>query len=334
MTIENEKNEKKNLNELILEKANIISDLRKEIHKKVIWQENLIHILLVGLITEWHILLEWVPGIAKTLTVDTLSKALHGKFQRIQFTPDLLPSDLIGTEIYNQWSGKFKTKKWPIFTNFLLADEINRASSKVQSALLEVMAEQQVTIWEETYKIDDPFLVLATQNPIEQSGTYKLPEAQLDRFMLKINVGYPKESEEKEIMKNIYKIEEEKINTILKKEELYEIQSLVKQVYVSENILDYINNIIFSSRYPEKYNLHNISKYINYGFSPRGSISLMKSAQANAFLEGRDFVLPEDVKYMAQYTLTHRLVTNYEAIADNISNEDIIRIILDSIKIK
>ena len=318
----------------ILEKKVLLDLVVQEVHKKIVGQDELIHALLIWLLTHGHILLEWVPWIAKTLIVDTLAKVLHWDFKRIQFTPDLLPSDLIGTEIYNQWNKKFEVKKWPIFTNFLLADEINRASSKVQSALLESMAEKQITIWEETHKLPDPFLVLATQNPIEQSGTYKLPEAQLDRFMLKVYVNYPTKDEEKEIMKNIYSIELCKVKQILNHDDLTSIQALVKDVHVSENIYDYINDIVFASRNPKESWLDDIAKYISYGFSPRWSIALMKTAQAEAFLQWRDFVIPEDIKKMAQYTLTHRLVTNYEAIADNVSPRDIVDTILNSIAVK
>ena len=318
----------------VAEKKQLIDNVTQEIHKKVVGQEELIHVLLIGLLIHGHILLEWVPGIAKTLTIDSLAKSLHGNFKRIQFTPDLLPSDLIGTEIYNQWTQKFEVKKWPIFTNFLLTDEINRASSKVQSALLEWMAEGQVTIWEESFPLESPFLVLATQNPIEQAGTYKLPEAQLDRFMLKVIVGYPKKEDEKEIMKRIYKIENTTIKQVLKKKDLQDIQNLIKEVHVSDTILDYINDIVFASRSPEEYELDDLAKYISYGFSPRGSLALLKASQAEAFLDGRDFVLPEDIKKVAPYALTHRLVTNYEAIADNISNEHIVERILNTIPIK
>lgn len=322
------------ITEFIMKKKLLLDEVVQEVHKKIIGQDELIHALLIWLLTHGHILLEWVPWIAKTLTIDTLSRVLHGDFKRIQFTPDLLPSDLIGTEIYNQWNKKFEVKKWPIFTNFLLADEINRASSKVQSALLESMAEKQITIGEETHKLPDPFLVLATQNPIEQSGTYKLPEAQLDRFMLKVYIDYPSKDEEKEIMKNIYNIELCKIKQILNHDDLIAMQSLVKDIHVSENIYEYINDIVFASRTPEEYWLDDIAKYISYGFSPRWSIALMKTAQAEAFLQGRDFVIPEDIKKVAQYTLPHRLVTNYEAIADNVSPRDIVDTILNSITVK
>ncbi len=317
----------------IKEKQKVFDDIKTEIHKKVVWQDELIETLLVALFTNWHILLEWVPWIAKTLAVDTLSKTLHWDFKRIQFTPDLLPADLLWTEIFNQWKNSFEIKKWPIFTNFLLSDEINRASPKVQSALLESMAENQITIWEETFKLDYPFLVLATQNPIEQSWTYKLPEAQLDRFMLKIKIWYPTKKEEFEIMKNIYKIETIKIKQVLTKKELKNIQELSKKIYVSENIFEYINNIVFSTRNPDDYWLWDIKKYVEYWVSPRWSISMLKASQAKAMLEWRDFVIPEDIKDIAKNILSHRLVLTYEAIADNIKAEELIKKILETVPI-
>jgi MoxR-like ATPase len=289
--------------------------------------------LFIWLLTWWHILLEWVPWIAKTLTIDTLARTLNLDFKRIQFTPDLLPADLIWTEIYNSSKSHFETIKWPIFTNFLLADEINRAPWKVQSALLEVMAEKQVTIWDKTYILDKPFIVFATQNPIEQSWTYRLPEAELDRFLLKVNVSYPSLDEEKEIIKNIYNIEWEKIQKIITREEVLELQELVKDVYVSQNIVDYIWDLVFSTRNPSLYWLEEIEKYLNYWVSPRWSLSLLKASQALAFLEWRNFVLPEDVKNIAVSALAHRLVLNYDARADDITEVDIINKILSKVSI-
>lgn len=317
----------------ILEKQEILLKIFREIHKKVVGQDILIRDLFVGLLTWWHILLEWVPWIAKTLTIDTLAKTLDLDFKRIQFTPDLLPSDLIWTEIYNSWKWSFDTIKWPIFTNFLLADEINRAPSKVQSALLEVMAEKQVTIWDNTYILDRPFIVLATQNPIEQSGTYKLPEAELDRFLLKVDVDYPNLDEEKQIIKNIYNIENIKIQKIITKKEVLELQNLVKEIYVSDNIVDYIWDLVFATRKPEDYDLEEISQYLSYGVSPRGSLALLKASKALAFLEWRTFVIPEDVKNIAKQALAHRLVLNYDARADEVSEYDIIEKILEKVKI-
>lgn len=321
------------LEQKILEKKEILEQVIKEVHKKIIGQENLIRNLLVGLLTWGHILLEWVPWIAKTLTIDTLAKTLDLDFKRVQFTPDLLPSDLIGTEIYNSAKSKFEVNSGPIFTNFLLADEINRSPSKVQSALLEVMAEKQVTIGDNTFILDRPFIVLATQNPIEQSGTYKLPEAELDRFLLKINVEYPSLEEEKKIISSIFKIESEKTEKIISKKEILELQKLVEKVYVSENIIDYIADLVFATREPQKYNLENIWKYLNYWVSPRWSLALLKWAKALAFLDWRSFVIPEDIKAIAPSALAHRLVLNYDAVADEITEIDIVNEILEKVKI-
>ncbi len=321
------------LEQKILEKKEILDLVMIEVHKKIIGQEKLIRDLIISLLTGGHILLEWVPWIAKTLTIDTLAKTLDLDFKRVQFTPDLLPSDLIGTEIYNQAKSKFETVKWPIFTNFLLADEINRAPSKVQSALLEVMAEKQVTIWDETFVLDRPFITLATQNPIEQSGTYKLPEAELDRFLLKANVEYPSLEEEKKIISNIYEIENIETKKIIKKAEILELQELVSEVFVSENIVEYIADLVFATRNPEKYWLEEIWKYLNYWVSPRWSLALLKWAKAIAFLSWRSFVIPEDIKEIAVSALAHRLVLNYDAVADEVSEIDIINMVLDRVKI-
>jgi len=314
------------LEENIIEKKDLINKLILEVHKKIVWQESLVRDLIIGLLTWGHILLEWVPWVAKTLTIDTLSKAIELDFSRVQFTPDLLPSDLIGTQIYNQSKNNFETKKGPVFTNFLLADEINRAPSKVQSALLEAMAEKQITIWDESYKLDSPFIVLATQNPIEQSGTYKLPEAELDRFMMKSFVNYPTLEEEKEILTRLNSIENDHVEKVLSKKEILEIKELVEEIHVSENIIDYITDIIFETRKD--------NKYLSYWVSPRWSISLIKASKAVAFLNWRDFVIPEDVKEIAISVLSHRLVLNYEAIAEEIKSEEIIKTILENVKIK
>ncbi|MCD5380757.1 MoxR family ATPase [Candidatus Gracilibacteria bacterium] len=313
-------------NTQIIEKKALIEKVIAEVHKKIIGQEKLVRDLIIGLLTGGHILLEGVPGVAKTLTIDTLSKTIDLDFSRVQFTPDLLPSDLIGTQIYNQSKSDFETKKGPIFTNFLLADEINRAPSKVQSALLEAMAEKQITIGEESYKLDTPFIVLATQNPIEQSGTYKLPEAELDRFMMKSYVEYPTQVEEAEILSKLDSIEHDKVAKILKKKEILEIQKIVGDIHVSENIIAYITDIISATRAEHQ--------YLSYGVSPRGSISLVKAAKVVAFLDGRDFVIPEDIKEIAGSVLSHRLVLNYDAIAEDITAESIVNEILNSVKIK
>lgn len=307
--------------------------LTKEIHKKIIGQDKLIRNLIIWLLAKWHILLEWVPWLAKTLTVDTLSKTLDLNFSRVQFTPDLLPSDLVWTEIFNSKTWEFSTKKWPIFANFVLADEINRAPSKVQSALLEAMAEKQITIWKETFKLDEPFLVLATQNPIEQSWVYKLPEAQLDRFLLKTNVYYPSREEEFEMYSKLHFIETEKIEKILNKKEVLELQDLVENIFVSENILKYIVSLVDSTRNPQNYWIPEIAKYLNYGVSPRAWISLIKSAKVLALMNGRTFVIPEDIKEIANEVISHRMILNYEAIVNNISSSQIVEKVLENVKV-
>lgn len=308
--------------------------VKAEIWKTIIGQHGLIENLLIWVMTHGHILLEWVPWVAKTLTIDTLSKTLSLDFKRIQFTPDLLPSDLIGTEIYNMGNNSFDTKKWPLFTNFVLADEINRAPSKVQSALLEAMAENQVTIGDTSYALPQPFLVLATQNPIEQSWTYKLPEAELDRFLLKSYVDYPNIQEEKQILEQMHTRESYKTKKILSKKEIQELTTLCESVHVSENIYDYITDLVFATRNPEKYELSQVSKYLQYWVSPRWSIALVKASQAIALIQGRDFVIPEDVKHVATGALAHRLVLNYEAIADEVMAEGIVQNIIDTVKIR
>lgn len=306
-----------------------IDEIYTEIWKKVVWQKTLVRDLLIVLFSKWHILIEWAPGLAKTLTVDSLSKTLDLDFKRIQFTPDLLPSDLIGSNIYNPEKNEFYIKKWPIFTNFLLADEINRAPSKVQSALLEAMAEKQVSIWDKTFKLDLPFIVLATQNPIEQEWTFNLPEAQLDRFLLKTIVDYPNEDEEIQIMKNSTTIDNVSLEKIFSKIDLFEISNLIDEIHVDEKIFEYIKNIVFYTRS----NSNEISKFLNYPVSPRASISLLKASKALAFLSWRDFVIPEDIKEMAYPVLRHRISLNYEAMAEEIKVDDIVKSILDNVKI-
>ena len=326
--------ENTNLKEQIQEASNKISEIKSEVHKKIIWQDKLIDSILIWLFWKWHILIEWVPGLAKTMTVDTIAKATDLDFKRIQFTPDLLPSDLIWTEIYNPKTWEFTIKKWPIFTNIVLADEINRSPSKVQSALLEAMAEKQVTIWNKTFKLEEPFIVLATQNPVEQTWTYNLPEAQLDRFMMKVDVDYADKDTEKEIYKKLntdfYDVE---IKKIINKEDIFKIWNLLKQIYVSNNIYDYIARIIDATRNPSKYWLEDLTKYIQYGISPRWGISLINAAKVVALMNGRDFVLPEDVKQVAYDVLNHRLVLTYEAIADEVSPASIIDKIIENIQI-
>ena len=311
---------------MIEQKREVIEKVIAEVHKKIVGQEVLVRDLIIGLLSGGHVLLEWVPWVAKTLTVDTLWKTLGLDFKRVQFTPDLLPSDLIWAQIYNASKSEFETKKGPIFTNFLLADEINRAPSKVQSALLEAMAEKQITIWEETYKLSEPFIVLATQNPIEQSGTYKLPEAELDRFMLKTYINYPSKEDEVNILTNLSWIESDKVSKILNKKELLEIRKIVSEIHASENIIAYITDLVEATRKK--------SKYLEYGVSPRWSIALLKASKVVAFLNGRDYIIPEDVKEIAVSTLSHRLVLSYEASVDEVMAEDIVREILNKVKIK
>lgn len=327
-----ENNNSTDLNEEIQKFWELASKLQLEISKKVVGQENLIRDMIVALFAGWHILLEGAPGLAKTLTIDTMSKALDTGFKRIQFTPDLLPSDLVWAKIYNPSKWDFSTKFGPIFTNFLLTDEINRAPSKVQSALLEAMAEKQVTIWDETYKLESPFIVLATQNPIEQEGTYTLPEAQLDRFLLKTIVSYPSEIEEIQIMKNNF-IESDVIDKILSKNDIIKYQNLIKNVYCDDKIFNYVKDLVFATRDPKRFWLDKIANYISYWLSPRASISIISAAKVLAALDSRDFIIPEDIKEMAYPVFRHRIILNYDAIADDVKTDDIIKILLDNIKI-
>lgn len=311
-----------------MEKNLIISKLKSEIEKKVIGQENMIDKILIGILTEGHILLEGLPGLAKSLTVNTIAETLGLKFSRIQFTPDLLPSDIIGTEIYNEKTGEFYTKKGPIFANIILADEINRAPAKVQSALLEAMQERQVTISNETFPLERPFIVLATQNPIEQNGTYPLPEAQQDRFLMKVKVDYPTKEEEKKFLELITgenDFENIEITKILTKENLDELKSQVKKVYIDEKLKEYILNIIFKTR--------EISNDILCGASPRASIALVKASKANAFIEGRDFVMPEDIKKVIYDVLRHRIILSYEAYTNEKTVDEIIMKVMESVEL-
>lgn len=311
-----------------------INEVVLEVGKVVVGQEYMVNRLLVGLFTNGHVLLEGVPGLAKTLTINTLSKVLHLDFQRIQFTPDLLPADLIGTMVYNQKEGKFEVKKGPIFANIILADEVNRSPAKVQSALLEAMQERQVTIGETTFPLDKPFLVLATQNPVEQEGTYPLPEAQVDRFMLKVYVDYPTKEQELEVMRRMANMSfTGEVRQLLTKEDIFAVRDAVNKVRISESLEKYIIEIIFATRFPKEYGLQEIAHYVRYGASPRASINLNRAAKAIAFLEGRDHVLPEDIKEVAYDVLNHRLILNYEAEADNVTSKQIIQQILNKIKI-
>lgn len=305
-----------------------------EVAKVVVGQKQLVNRLLIGLFTQSHILLEGVPGIAKTLTVSTLARVLHLDFQRIQFTPDLLPADLIGTMIYNQKLAKFEVKKGPIFANVILADEINRSPAKVQSALLESMQERSVTIGETTFDLDKPFLVLATQNPVEQEGTYPLPEAQVDRFMMKVHVDYPNKEEEMEVMRRMSNMKfDDAVNTILTKEDIFSIRDEINQVSISESLEKYIIELVYATRHPKEYGLDEAANYINFGASPRASINLNKAAKAVAFFEDRDYVLPEDIKDVAMDIMNHRLLLNYEAEADGIITHNIIEDLLKKIPI-
>jgi MoxR-like ATPase len=305
-----------------------------EVGKVVVGQEYMVNRLLIGLFTNGHILLEGVPGLAKTLTVSTLAQVLHLDFSRIQFTPDLLPADLVGTMIYNQREGKFEVKKGPIFANIILADEINRSPAKVQSALLEAMQEKQVTIGETTFKLDRPFLVLATQNPVENEGTYPLPEAQIDRFMMKVFVDYPSKDQELEIMRRISNMKFDfTVNALLTKDDIYEIRDQINKVKISESLERYIIELVFATRKPLEYKLTEQAQYIQFGASPRASINLNLAAKAAAYMEGRDYVLPEDVKEVALDVMNHRILLNYEAEADNVKTADIIKAILSKVPI-
>jgi MoxR-like ATPase len=311
-----------------------IKQVFAELGKVVVGQEYMVNRLLAGLFTNGHILLEGVPGLAKTLTISTLARVLHLDFQRIQFTPDLLPADLVGTMIYNQKDGKFEVKKGPIFANIILADEINRSPAKVQSALLEAMQEKQVTIGETTFKLDKPFLVLATQNPVDQEGTYPLPEAQVDRFMMKVFVDYPTKSQELEIMRRISNMQfDYEVNTVLTKEDIFAIRAEVNKVKISESLEKYIIELVSATRKPKDYKLDNEAQYIQFGASPRASINLNLSAKAIAFMDGRDYVLPEDIKEVALDVMNHRILLNYEAEADNVKTPDIIKAILNRVPI-
>lgn len=311
-----------------------IKQVFTEVGKVVVGQEYMVNRLLVGLFTNGHILLEGVPGLAKTLTISTLAQVLHLDFQRIQFTPDLLPSDLVGTMIYNQKEGKFEVKKGPIFANIILADEINRSPAKVQSALLEAMQEKTVTIGETTFKLDKPFLVLATQNPVDQEGTYPLPEAQVDRFMMKVFVNYPTKDEELEIMRRISNMQFVfEVNPVLTKEDIFAIRNEVNQVKISESLEKYIIELVTATRKPKEYKLDNEAQYIQFGASPRASINLNLASKAVAFMDGRDYVLPEDIKEVALDVMNHRILLNYEAEADSVKTSDIIKVLLSRVPI-
>ena len=310
-----------------------IQQIRNEIHKVVVGQEKMVEALLTGLLTRGHILLEGVPGLAKTTTVNALAKTLGLTFKRVQFTPDLLPSDIIGTEIYDPTNNTFKIKKGPVFTNLLLADEINRAPAKVQSALLEVMQERQVTIGDETFKIALPFLVMATQNPVEQEGAYELPEAQLDRFMMKVVVGYNTREEELEIARRVANNAFGEIRQVATVEDLDRLRKEAMQVHMDEEIEKYIVELVFATREPEKYGLEKLKPYIEFGASPRASIDMYKAARAVAYLKGQDFVSPVEIAYIAKEVLRHRIILSYEAQAEEVSQDRIIEEVLSAVPI-
>jgi len=321
------------LNEKIKQESQFVDDLFSEIGKVIIGQKEMIQRLIIGLLGNGHILLEGLPGLAKTLAITTLSSSMDAKFQRIQFTPDLLPADLIGTMIYNQKEGDFTIKKGPIFANFILADEINRAPAKVQSALLEAMQERQVTIGHETYKLDEPFLVLATQNPIEQEGTYPLPEAQVDRFMLKVKITYPTREEEQAIMKLNVGGSIPKISKVVSPADILKGRKLIQDIYVDDKIEQYILDIVFATRNPGDFGLNDLTDLISYGGSPRATINLALAARANAFIKRRGYVIPEDVREICMDVLRHRVAVTYEAEAEDITSESIIQRILNTVEV-
>lgn len=323
----------KKITERVKQESDFVNTLMYEVGKVIVGQKYLIERLLIGILSNGHVLLEGVPGLAKTMSVMTLAKSLQASFQRIQFTPDLLPADLIGTLIYNPKSGDFTVRKGPIFTNIVLADEINRAPAKVQSALLEAMQERQVTIGDQTFKLDDPFLVLATQNPIEHEGTYPLPEAQVDRFMFKLNVTYPDKKEEREIMERMAITKKDfHVNPVISPKDILRLRALVDEIYIDDKIKDYIIDIVFASRDPKAYNLE-LEEFIEYGASPRATIYLALASKAHAFIKGRGFVTPQDVKSIGMDVLRHRVIVTYEAEAEEINSEGIIQKIFDNVEV-
>ncbi len=321
------------LNERIERESSFVDALTMGMNQTIVGQKHLVESLLIGLLSDGHILLEGVPGLAKTLAIKTLSDLIKCDFSRIQFTPDLLPADVIGTQIYSQKNEEFSIKRGPIFANFVLADEINRAPAKVQSALLEAMQERQITIGDKTFKLDDPFLVLATQNPIEQEGTYPLPEAQTDRFMLKVVIGYPKKEEEQQIIRQNITGERKKTMPILNKEDIIKARDIVRQVYIDEKIERYIVDIVFATRFPEDYGLGNLKDMISFGGSPRASINLALAARAYSFIHRRGYVVPEDIRAVCYDVLRHRIGLSYEAEANNMTSEDIITEILNAVEV-
>lgn len=324
------------LNERIGRESALVDVLTMELGKAIVGQRHMVEGLLIGLLSDGHVLLEGVPGLAKTLAITTLAKAVSAKFSRIQFTPDLLPADLIGTMIYSQKSEAFQVKKGPVFSHFVLADEINRAPAKVQSALLEAMQERQVTIGEQTFALEEPFLVMATQNPIEQEGTYPLPEAQVDRFLLKVVIGYPKREEERQILHTVVNDPQgasEGMHAVLTPADILRARAAVKEVYMDEKIENYITDLVFATRYPEQYGLEQLKPLINYGASPRGSIGLATASKAYAFMKRRGYVIPEDVRAVAMDVLRHRVGLTYEAEAENIGSEEVVSEVLNRVDV-
>lgn len=323
----------KALNEKIEQESAFVDLINMEVNKKIVGQKYMIERLLIGALANGHILLEGLPGLAKTLAINTLSKTVDASFSRIQFTPDLLPADLVGTMIYNQASGGFEVKKGPVFANFVLADEINRAPAKVQAALLESMQEKQVTIGDKSYKLQEPFLVMATQNPIEQEGTYPLPEAQVDRFMLKVKIDYPKMEEERLIIRQNLSNQPVEVNKVASPEQIVKARKTVREVYMDEKIEKYILDIVFATRQPSKYRLENLENLIDFGASPRASINLALAAKAYAFLKRRGYVIPEDVRAICKDVMRHRIGVSYEAEAENITSENVISDILNAVEV-
>ena len=323
----------KAINEKIQRESAFVDMLQLEIGKVIVGQKHMVERLLVGLLSNGHILLEGVPGLAKTLSVKTLAASIKAKFQRIQFTPDLLPADLIGTMIYNQKDSSFQTRKGPIFSNFILADEINRSPAKVQSALLEAMQERQVTIGEQTFLLPEPFLVLATENPIEHEGTYPLPEAQVDRFMLKVKIGYPTKEEELQILRSNVNGQIQLPKAVVTPDDILKVRNVIREIYVDEKIEKYILDIVFATRSPKQYNLGNLAQLISYGASPRASIYLALGAKAYAFIKRRGYVIPEDVRAISQDVLRHRVAVTYEAEAEEVTSEQIVQEVLNKIEV-
>lgn len=326
-------NDIKEINEKIQEESSFIELLNMEVGRVIVGQKQMLERLLIGLLSNGHLLLEGVPGLAKTLAIKSLASAIHAKYSRIQFTPDLLPADLLGTMIYNQKKEEFTVRKGPLFANFILADEINRAPAKVQSALLEAMQERQVTIGDETFRLDEPFLVLATQNPIEQEGTYPLPEAQLDRFMLKVVIGYPNKEDERLIIRQNLSMEKAEVKPVVDTDQILNARKVVREVYMDEKIEKYILDIVFATRFPAENRLSKLDQLINYGASPRASINLALASKAYAFIKRRGYVIPEDVRAICHDVMRHRIGLTYEAEAENVTSDEVINEILNTVEV-